>query len=121
MAAQSNETPVVQAYVVSPAPQPQVMGAPVVAVAVAPEKRVQMHGFTQFPQQHNCQWCGHTGLTMVSKHVCTGTHLACAGICFVGCQLGCCLIPYCMDGTKSTHHTCAQCHQLVGICTFLAE
>eukprot|EP00428_Durinskia_dybowskii_P010773 CAMPEP_0170284602 /NCGR_PEP_ID=MMETSP0116_2-20130129/42340_1 /TAXON_ID=400756 /ORGANISM="Durinskia baltica, Strain CSIRO CS-38" /LENGTH=150 /DNA_ID=CAMNT_0010535983 /DNA_START=103 /DNA_END=552 /DNA_ORIENTATION=+ len=66
MVAENNETPVVQASVVQPAPQPQVMGAPVVAVVVG-EKKVMMQGFTTFPQQHQCQWCGHTGMTKVTK------------------------------------------------------
>mmetsp|Transcript_123502 Transcript_123502/g.242274 ORF Transcript_123502/g.242274 Transcript_123502/m.242274 type:complete len:121 (-) Transcript_123502:94-456(-) len=120
MVAENNETPVVQASVVQPAPQPQVMGAPVVAVVVG-EKKVMMQGFTTFPQQHQCQWCGHTGMTKVTKEVCMGTHLACCGLCCIGCDLCCCFIPYCVDACKSTHHACAMCRQVVGISTFIAE
>jgi hypothetical protein len=32
----------------------------------------------------------------------------------VGCWLGCCLIPFCVDDCKDTTHTCVNCQRVIG-------
>ena len=43
-----------------------------------------------------------------------GTWLACCGLCFIGCGLGCCFIPFCIDDLKDVTHTCSNCGTFVG-------
>ena len=35
-----------------------------------------------------------------------GTWLLCLGLCFIGCDLGCCFIPFCVDDAKDIQHPC---------------
>ena len=35
-----------------------------------------------------------------------GTWLLCLGLCCIGCDLGCCFIPFCVDDAKDTQHPC---------------
>eukprot|EP01089_Gocevia_fonbrunei_P019779 TRINITY_DN710_c0_g1_i2.p1 TRINITY_DN710_c0_g1~~TRINITY_DN710_c0_g1_i2.p1 ORF type:complete len:121 (-),score=2.72 TRINITY_DN710_c0_g1_i2:62-379(-) len=74
------------------------------------------HGmyFSELPQNHTCQFCGHTGGTDVHNQVGLLTLLLAGGICFVGCWYGCCLIPFCIPQCKDQVHCCASCHKVVG-------
>jgi len=36
-------------------------------------------------------------------------------LCLIGCWLGCCMIPFCIDDCKDTIHTCPQCGVELGI------
>lgn len=43
-----------------------------------------------------------------------GTWLLCLGLCCIGCDLGCCFIPFCVDDAKDIKHHCANCGTFVG-------
>mmetsp|Transcript_23730 Transcript_23730/g.60362 ORF Transcript_23730/g.60362 Transcript_23730/m.60362 type:complete len:189 (+) Transcript_23730:50-616(+) len=43
-----------------------------------------------------------------------GTWLLCLGLCCIGCDLGCCFIPFCVDDAKDIKHHCANCGTVVG-------
>ncbi|CAE8620137.1 unnamed protein product [Polarella glacialis] len=77
------------------------------------------NGFGDSPQAHACQWCGVTGQTKVNHVISTGTHVACLGVCCIGGDCFCCLIPYCMNCSKEAQHSCTSCGQLVGRKKFL--
>merc|ERR1711879_91177 len=107
---ETNQTQAVQAQVV----QAQVVQAPGAVAMGNQPKAVLETGFGDMPQQHQCQWCNAVGMTRVVSEVSGGTHLACLGICCLGCECGCCLIPYCVDACKEKKHFCTSCNQMVG-------
>ena len=41
------------------------------------------------------------------------TWLSCGGCVFLGCCLGCCLIPFCIDALKDAIHTCPNCKKVI--------
>ncbi|XP_027196825.2 cell death-inducing p53-target protein 1-like [Dermatophagoides pteronyssinus] len=42
------------------------------------------------------------------------TWLVCAGLCFIGCIFGCCLIPFCTDCSRDILHYCPKCKKYLG-------
>eukprot|EP01117_Protostelium_nocturnum_P009300 TRINITY_DN3331_c0_g1_i1.p1 TRINITY_DN3331_c0_g1~~TRINITY_DN3331_c0_g1_i1.p1 ORF type:complete len:141 (-),score=30.51 TRINITY_DN3331_c0_g1_i1:102-524(-) len=68
----------------------------------------------EVPQNHVCQFCNANVVTRVNYDSGLLTWLACGGLCLVGCWLGCCFIPFCVDGCKDVVHTCPNCNKLVG-------
>ena len=115
--AQANPA-VVQATVIGDAPSPQEMVVGAVGASPHP-KLILENGFGDLPQMHHCQWCGAQEATKVSHNVSLGTHIACVGLCVIGCDLGCCLVPYCINSTKQVNHKCGSCGQVVGIKKFI--
>lgn len=61
-----------------------------------------------------CPHCQHDILTRIEKRSGLAAWLACGGILLFGCWLGCCLIPFCVDGLKDTEHYCPHCAILLG-------
>lgn len=109
-----------QGQAVQPQPVAQVMGvSAVVVVQAATTSSVITQGLTRQPMVYKCQWCGHEAQTVVTYHVCKGTHLAAGVCCLTG--LCCCCVPYCGDCCKSAHHSCASCTRLIGMTTFITE
>eukprot|EP00406_Dinophysis_acuminata_P045023 CAMPEP_0179301332 /NCGR_PEP_ID=MMETSP0797-20121207/47500_1 /TAXON_ID=47934 /ORGANISM="Dinophysis acuminata, Strain DAEP01" /LENGTH=95 /DNA_ID=CAMNT_0021010839 /DNA_START=45 /DNA_END=329 /DNA_ORIENTATION=+ len=84
---------VVQGTVVQPAPAAQTMGNSQPAYGVGATKQVQ-ETQTEYPYQTTCQWCGQSVTTTTSHKPSNGTHAVCLGLCCIGCDCGCCLIPY---------------------------
>eukprot|EP01117_Protostelium_nocturnum_P005269 TRINITY_DN191_c0_g1_i1.p2 TRINITY_DN191_c0_g1~~TRINITY_DN191_c0_g1_i1.p2 ORF type:complete len:148 (+),score=28.13 TRINITY_DN191_c0_g1_i1:286-729(+) len=75
------------------------------------------HGFTswgELPQRHVCQYCNSNIVTHVHYETGGLTWLAAGGLCLLGCWLGCCLVPFYMDGLKDPIHICPNCHCVVG-------
>jgi len=70
--------------------------------------------FGSQPVQHTCQYCGATGITNVTHEAGLGTWLIAGAICFFGCWLGCCLIPFSINDCKDAVHSCPACHKVVG-------
>jgi len=68
----------------------------------------------EIPQRHHCQFCQKDIVTEVVYEVGTLTWLIAGGVLLVGGVLGCCLIPFCVDGCKDPVHLCPHCHNMVG-------
>merc|ERR1712004_154983 len=71
--------------------------------------------FQEYPANITCQYCRQQITTTTTKENGLLTWLACGGICLFGCWLGCCLIPFCVDGCEDTIHECGSCKRNVGV------
>jgi lipopolysaccharide-induced tumor necrosis factor-alpha factor len=92
--------------------QPMIV-QPVSAAGVSGQDS-QTFRYGTVPAVVKCIHCGHQGATRTTKETGLGTWLFCGGAVFVGCWLGCCLIPFCVDDCKDTHHHCSSCGQGLG-------
>lgn len=72
-------------------------------------------GFHESPVATTCPNCGAAIVTATSYVTGTLTWLACLGLCVIGCDAGCCLIPFCVDSMKDVIHTCPSCGTQVGV------
>lgn len=72
-----------------------------------------VHMFRECPLRTVCQFCSAEVVTSTYYENGTLTWLACFFI-FLFFPLGCCLIPFCMDGMKDVVHRCPNCNQQVG-------
>lgn len=70
--------------------------------------------WTAFPQVASCSRCRTQGVTNVKYVPGMCTWLSCAGICLIGCYLGCCFIPFCIDSLQDCTHHCTSCGELLG-------
>jgi len=68
----------------------------------------------EVPQRHTCQFCNNNVVTEVVYESGGMTWLLAGGLCLFGCWLGCCLIPFGIDGCKDVVHICPHCHNTVG-------
>ena len=104
-------------------PVQYVAGAPPPVVAGAPAPVVVVQQSTTAPLPANlgpssmmcvCPSC-HSTITTTTVYE-TGT--LCWVICLImllfGLWLGCCLIPFCVDGCKDVVHKCPNCNALIG-------
>lgn len=99
--------------------QPMAMGQQMAPVMVLPVNHNVTPLSTTFRFRENpakviCQYCNVETITKTTKLNGLGTHLIAGGICLVGCWLGCCFIPYCIDSAKDTEHICGNCNKVVG-------
>ncbi|KAK2185134.1 hypothetical protein NP493_245g00003 [Ridgeia piscesae] len=69
--------------------------------------------FRNTPVQTVCPFCQATIITAIEYNVGCLTWLLAVVIVIVGCPLGCCLVPFFMDGCKDVVHTCPNCHQQI--------
>ena len=88
---------------------------PMVQPAVAMVPAQLPHTWSKFPMQVTCPHCNTNGMTRVQYESGCGTWLACLGVCAVGCDLGCCFIPFCINDCKDAHHYCGACSQKLGV------
>jgi len=113
----------------SAAPHP---GSPVMAQAVmygTPQAHILVPGgqpvmmmthpyqgglWPPWPCQTQCPFCQANVTTRTNVVPGTVTWLSCLGLALVGCWLGCCLIPFCIDGLQDTEHFCPNCNRLIG-------
>ncbi|XP_062868384.1 cell death-inducing p53-target protein 1 isoform X2 [Trichomycterus rosablanca] len=65
--------------------------------------------FQSAPVQTVCPHCQQTIVTRISHDVGLMNTLFCLFCFFVGCDLGCCLIPCLIDDLKDVTHTCPNC------------
>ncbi|KAM9208970.1 lITAF domain-containing protein [Dugong dugon] len=63
------------------------------------------------PVQTTCPYCGSFIITTTSRVPGLISWLICTGLCLFGCVLGCCLIPFCIEGLMDVRHSCPVCHQ----------
>jgi len=73
--------------------------------------------FRDAPVSMKCPHCQATIVTAIEYESGTCTWLSCLGLCLIGCDGGCCLIPFCMDSTKDMRHICPSCNHTVGAST----
>jgi len=70
--------------------------------------------YGDIPIQCTCPHCRQSIVTRVEKRTGLVSWLLCGGILLLGGWLGCCLIPFCVDGLKDTEHYCPSCAVLLG-------
>ncbi|XP_053133040.1 lipopolysaccharide-induced tumor necrosis factor-alpha factor homolog isoform X2 [Hemicordylus capensis] len=97
-------------------PYPQHPGAmpgpaPVTVQAVYVQSPVLFH---DRPVQMCCPSCNKTIVTRVSFNAGALAWLSCGGLFLLGCWLGCCLIPFCVDSLQDADHYCPNCNALLG-------
>ncbi|MEE6497308.1 hypothetical protein FKM82_002706 [Ascaphus truei] len=65
--------------------------------------------FQGSPVQTVCPHCQQAITTKISHEIGLMNFLLCCFCCFVGCDLGCCLIPCMINDLKDVTHTCPSC------------
>ncbi|RXN02007.1 Cell death-inducing p53-target protein 1 [Acipenser ruthenus] len=65
--------------------------------------------FQAAPVQTVCPHCQQAITTKLTHDIGLMNTLFCLFCCFVGCDLGCCLIPCVIDDLKDVTHTCPNC------------
>eukprot|EP00483_Globobulimina_turgida_P008198 UN08214 len=86
-------------------------------VIVQPTSQVQPaypRIISRYPQQCYCPRCQKLTQTRTMYVPGLGTWAVAGGVCLVGCWLGCCLIPFCIDDLKDVEHSCSICGNFVG-------
>ncbi|CAF1409756.1 unnamed protein product [Adineta steineri] len=66
------------------------------------------------PMPCMCPYCHFSIVSRVEKSNGLVVWLASAGICLLGCAVGCCLIPFFIDDLKDTTHYCPNCNRVIG-------
>ena len=87
---------------------------PVTGQPVAPVAPLPPVFFGRHSTNITCPTHGTPSNTITTAEVGLGTWLICCGLCFVGCDCGCCFIPFCINDAKDIKHTCANCGTFVG-------
>ncbi|XP_075035199.1 cell death-inducing p53-target protein 1 [Mixophyes fleayi] len=65
--------------------------------------------FQGSPVQTVCPHCQQPIITKITHEIGLMNFLLCCFCCFVGCDLGCCLIPCMINDLKDVTHTCPNC------------
>ncbi|CAL1529736.1 unnamed protein product [Lymnaea stagnalis] len=82
-------------------------------VVMAQPAMTVIQTFRDVPVHTNCPHCRAEVVTGTHYEAGTFTWLFCCVLWFVGCGLGCCFIPFCVDGCKDVIHTCPNCRQQI--------
>ncbi|XP_075035931.1 LITAF domain-containing protein-like [Mixophyes fleayi] len=90
-------------YGVAPQPQPTVIVAPTTTVVMGVS-------FTDTPTSCMCPVCRQNVVTRVQYNSGLLAWLIFGILCLLGCWLGCCLIPFCLDSCKDVDHFCPNCN-----------
>merc|ERR1712055_1028227 len=83
-------------------------GPPVVQVV-----HTQPVPFGRHPVPTVCCHCNQAVTTEVTYENGLMTWLACGGLVLIGCGLGCCFIPFCVNDMKDAVHTCPKCKRVI--------
>ncbi|XP_005007555.2 lipopolysaccharide-induced tumor necrosis factor-alpha factor [Cavia porcellus] len=70
--------------------------------------------FFDRPVQMCCPSCNKMVVTKLSYNAGALTWLSCGSLCLLGCVLGCCFIPFCVDALQDVDHYCPNCKALLG-------
>ncbi|CAF1036392.1 unnamed protein product [Rotaria sordida] len=70
--------------------------------------------FGDLSVQCTCPNCHQTIVTRVERSNGILVWLICGILILVGCWLGCCLVPFCIDELKDTTHYCPNCGIMLG-------
>ncbi|XP_062610125.1 lipopolysaccharide-induced tumor necrosis factor-alpha factor homolog [Saccostrea cucullata] len=73
-----------------------------------------IHMFRELPVRMRCQYCSAEITTSTTYETGTLTWVIAGILLLFGLWLGCCLIPFCVDGCKDVVHRCPSCQQVVG-------
>merc|ERR1712154_269456 len=86
--------------------QPQVVNVSPAPVILQPQPQVVQYVVPSFgpdPVQMVCPQCQKTITTRTESQSSSQAFLCCLGLMLIGCDFGCCLIPFCMDSCKRPH------------------
>ncbi|XP_071164017.1 LITAF domain-containing protein-like [Mytilus edulis] len=83
-------------------------------VVVTGQPTVLIQQFREAPVRTQCPSCRADILTSTHYETGTMTWVVAGVLCFVGLWIGCCLIPFCIDGCKDVVHTCPSCRHSIG-------
>jgi lipopolysaccharide-induced tumor necrosis factor-alpha factor len=107
-----------QPYPQQPYPQypPPQMGQHSAQTTVVVTQPVVVHGaaYRGVPVSVTCPHCRAQVVTAISYTSGLLAWLICLGLVLLGCWLGCCLIPFCIDDLKDATHSCPNCRQVLG-------
>uniref|UniRef100_A0A914XD50 LITAF domain-containing protein n=1 Tax=Plectus sambesii TaxID=2011161 RepID=A0A914XD50_9BILA len=67
-----------------------------------------------YPNNTMCPKCHAQIVTQTQVRAGLLAWLICGGLVLIGCWLGCCLIPFCVDECQDIDHTCPNCKQFLG-------
>lgn len=70
--------------------------------------------YGELPADVCCPYCLTRVLTVTTKHHGNLTYAAASLLCFMGCWLGCCLVPFLIDSCMDVIHTCPNCRAPLG-------
>merc|ERR1712211_12726 len=70
--------------------------------------------FDRDPVTTTCRNCGNNITTSVHTETGVIAWITAGVCCALGCWLGCCCIPLCMDSMKDATHQCPNCNAVVG-------
>ncbi|XP_041363011.1 cell death-inducing p53-target protein 1 homolog isoform X2 [Gigantopelta aegis] len=82
-------------------------------VVVAQPTIAVVQQYRESPVHTRCPYCQAEVMTGTHYETGTFTWVICLILALVGCWIGCCLIPFCVDGCKDVIHTCPNCRQQV--------
>ncbi|XP_059160366.1 lipopolysaccharide-induced tumor necrosis factor-alpha factor homolog isoform X2 [Physella acuta] len=82
-------------------------------VVVAQPAITVIQTFRDMPVHTNCPHCRAEIMTGTHYEVGTFTWVICCIMWLLGCGMGCCLIPFCVDSCKDVIHTCPNCQQQI--------
>lgn len=106
--------PPMQGYAPYPQqPMPQQQGHTHNTVVVTQPAITVVQTFRESPVHTNCPHCRAEVVTGIHYESGTFSWVVCCILWWIGCGLGCCLIPFCVDGCKDVVHTCPNCQQQV--------
>ncbi|CAG2106550.1 unnamed protein product [Medioppia subpectinata] len=75
---------------------------------------VQNIQMSPYPMYMKCTRCGVEVVTLAEPTVGLLTWCVSAGLCVVGCNLGCCLFPFFIYECQDIEHRCPQCRTHLG-------
>ena len=88
-------------------------------IQITPGRPIQSFNVNQVwgkaPQQAFCTYCRNHVTTRVDYNTGMCTWLSCVACSFFGFNLGCCLVPFCINEFKDSYHYCSLCGGLLGI------
>ncbi|VDD77371.1 unnamed protein product [Mesocestoides corti] len=67
------------------------------------------------PTSGICPSCKKEIQTEVTYEKGTCAYVSCVVLALLGCDLGCCFIPFCVKRFKDAHHTCPKCNFQLGV------
>ena len=109
------EAPLMEAQPAMEYAQPlPMMQQPSFQTSMTQQPTLQPYMLTSGPTAGVCATCNQMQTTRVSYEAGLCTWLSCAGLALIGCWLGCCLIPFCVDPCKDSIHNCGKCGSMVG-------